>query len=109
MSPPGIGELRHRMQLEAPVRTDDGAGGAAVSWALEAEVWGAMRPLAGSEIVDADRLAGRVTHEIWIRYRAGVTPQMRLVLGTRPFDIRTVLDEEERHRWLRCLVEERVS
>lgn len=103
-----IGELRHRLSLEAPLATPDGGGGVTRTWALVAEVWGAIRPISGSEVSEADGVAGRVSHEIWIRHRTGITPEMRFSLGARLFEIRAILDWDERHRFLRCLAEERV-
>jgi SPP1 family predicted phage head-tail adaptor len=103
-----IGELSHRLNLEAPSRTPDGGGGAAVTWALVAEIWAAIRPVSGGEGVAADGVSGRLTHEIWIRHRDGVLPEMRFVEGSRVFDIRAVVDQVERRRFLKCLVEERV-
>jgi SPP1 family predicted phage head-tail adaptor len=103
----GIGDLRQRVRLEMATSTPDGGGGAAESWALVAEVWAAVRPLAGQERMEADAIAVRVTHEMFIRYRTGVTPALRFVLGSRIFDIRAALDVDERQRWLKCLVEER--
>lgn len=102
-----IGDMRHRLALEAPLSAEDGGGGAKETWALVAEVWGAIRPISGSESVEADGLRGRVSHEIWIRYR-NLAPEMRFVLGPRVFDIRAAIDVGERRRFLRCLVEERV-
>jgi SPP1 family predicted phage head-tail adaptor len=102
-----IGELRQRMRLEVAVRTPDGAGGADETWSLVAELWASLKPLSGQEGLEADRVAGHVTHDVVVRYRAGMVPAMRLVLGTRVFDIRAVLDVDERRRFLRCLVEER--
>jgi len=102
-----IGELRHRLGLQAPLAEDDGGGGVTRTWALVAEVWGAVRPLSGGESVAADGLHGSVSHEIWIRYRPGVVPEMRFALGARLFDIRSVIDSGERRRFLRCLAEER--
>lgn len=102
-----IGELRHRMRLEAVSRTPDGAGGADETWTIVAELWAALKPLSGQEGLEADRIAGHVTHEVVVRYRQGVVPAMRLVHGARAFDIRAVIDIEERRRFLRCLVEER--
>lgn len=108
MSMISIGELRHRLALQAPLDTPDGGGGVTRAWALVAEVWGAVRPLSGSEHVESDGLHGRVSHEIWIRHRTGVVPEMRFVLGARIFEVRAAIDASERHRFLRCLVEERV-
>lgn len=102
-----IGELRHRMRLEVVSRTSDGAGGADETWSLVAELWASLKPLSGQEGLEADRVAGHVTHEVVVRYRPGVVPAMRLVLGARVFDVRAVLDIDERRRFLRCLVEER--
>ncbi len=108
MSDPAIGALRRRLTLQRPVRADDGGGGAAVTWETVAEVWAALSPLTGVEALDADRLAGRVSHEIWIRWRADVLPEMRFALGSRLFDIRAAFDTDERRRWLRCLALEKI-
>jgi SPP1 family predicted phage head-tail adaptor len=99
--------LRMRLTLEAPSRAGDGGGGAATSWATVSEVWGAVRPTSGAEGFELDRIAGTVTHEIVLRYRPDVTPEMRLRSGTRIFDIRSVFDPDARRRWLTCLAEER--
>ena len=103
-----IGEMRHRLAIEAPLETADGGGGVARVWSLVAEAWGSVQPVSGSERVEADGLQGRVSHEIWIRHRAGLGPHMRFKLGARIFEIRAVIDSGERRRFLRCLVEERV-
>lgn len=104
-----IGEMSTRLALQAPLRADDGGGGATVTWSLVAEVWGAVRPVSGGEVYEADGLSGRVSHEIWIRHRTGVLPEMRFGLGTRVFEIRAVIESIERRCFLRCLVEERVA
>lgn len=102
-----IGDLRHRLVLEAVSRVDDGAGGADETWATVAELWAGLIPLSGIENDVADQLTGRVTHEIWVRYRTGVKPAMRFRSGNRIFEIRAVIDAGERRRFLRCLAEER--
>jgi SPP1 family predicted phage head-tail adaptor len=102
-----IGDLRTRLTLEAPSRTSDGGGGASVTWGTVATVWASVRPTGGGEGYALDRVAGRVTHEIVLRYRAGVTPEMRLRDGTRVFEIRAAFGPDQRRRWLKCLAEER--
>ena len=104
-----IGEMRHRLALQAPLAEADGGGGVTRTWALVAEVWGAIRPVSGGEGVEADGVRGRVSHEMWVRHRASVGPEMRFVLGARIFEVRAAIDSSERHRFLRCLVEERVA
>ena len=103
----GPGDLRHRLVLEEAQRVSDGAGGFTEDWVTVAAVWAALEPHGGGEGVEAGRLAGRVSHAVTLRYRAGVTPAMRFRHGGRVLHILAVLDEGERRRWLRCLCEER--
>ena len=107
MRRPTIGRLRHRLTLESASRQPDGSGGASESWTTVAEVWAEITPIGGTEAFDADALAGRVSHEIVFRYRAGIAPVMRLRSGTRLFEIAAVIDIGERRRWLKCLCVER--
>lgn len=107
MSGPSLGDLRHRLVLESLQRTQDEGGGFEEVWTAVAELSAVVRPLGGSEGVEADRMAGRVTHEITLRYRNGVQPSMRFRKGARLFHIVSVIDADERKAWLKCLCEER--
>lgn len=102
MNRPRIGALRHRVLLEAPVRVADGGGGATVTWTPVAEIWAGIEPITGGEGVLGEGLAGRVSHEIAVRHRSGVGPHMRFRFGARIFEIKAVLDVDERRRMLRC-------
>ncbi|HWV83775.1 MAG TPA: phage head closure protein [Hyphomicrobiaceae bacterium] len=104
---PAIGRLRHRLTLETASRTPDGGGGAVETWTAVAQVWGRIVPTGGTEIADADGIGGRLSHEITIRHRAGVTPAMRFISGSRRFEIIAAIDIDERRRWLKCLCMER--
>jgi len=105
--PVRIGDLRHRVIIEATARLSDGGGGAEVTWVAVATVWAAIWPRSADEAFAHDRVAGRATHDIWIRHRGDVKPEMRFRLEERVFDIRGAIDPEDRGRWLRCPVEER--
>lgn len=102
-----IGALRTRLTLETSARAADGGGGSTVAWNAVASMWADVRATTGGEGFEADRVAGRVSHTIVIRHLVGVTAGMRFRTGARVFDIRAVLDPDNRRRWLRCLVEER--
>jgi SPP1 family predicted phage head-tail adaptor len=71
-----------------------------------ADLWASIRPITGDERLRADAVTGRVTHQVWIRYRADVVPAMRFIAGARILDIVAVLDGSRRDR-LQCLCEER--
>jgi len=100
------GKLRRRVVLEEPLRVSDGGGGADIAWSPVATLWAAIEPLSGHERPRYERLEARVSHKITLRFRAGLNPEMRLRLNTRIFNIRAVLNAEEKDRWLICLCEE---
>lgn len=106
MSEREAGKLRHRVTIEAVVRVPDGGGGAAETWVPVGEAWAEITPATGSERLEADRIAGRVTHVVHLRAGVNVAPAMRLVLGVRIFEVRAAIDLNERGRWLRVLAEE---
>ena len=108
MSTPAIGALRRRVTLEAPVRTPDGGGGVTVTWALVATLWAELKSLSGAEIVIAEGLQGKVTHELTIRKRMDVSPAMRLRYGARIFIIWAVLDRDLPDPFIRIQAEERL-
>ena len=100
-------DLRHRLTLEQLSRVADEGGGFTESWVTVATLSADLRPIGGDERYEADRLAGRITHQVSLRYREGVAPAMRFRKGTRIFHIVSAIDVEERKRWLNCLCEER--
>jgi len=102
-----IGQLRERLTLQAASRSGDGGGGSTVTWVDVASIWARVTPRGGGESVSLDRTAGRVGHEVVIRYRDDIVPAMRFVLGARVLDIKSACDVDGRRQWLRCLVEEK--
>ncbi len=106
-APIKAGDLRHRVTIESATRSSDGAGGSTTEWHSFAEVWAAIWPRTAGESFTLDRVAGTASHDIWIRYRSDVTPDMRIRYGARIFDILGAIDAEDRGRWLKCPCEER--
>jgi SPP1 family predicted phage head-tail adaptor len=101
-----IGALRQRFTLEAPVEVSDGAGGMSLSYTPVATLWGFITARNGYEIWAADRVEQNVSHQITLRYRAGVTAAHRLTLGARRFNIIAVADPDGLKKHLLCQVEE---
>lgn len=108
--------LRHRLTLQQEVQTPDGAGGSNKSWADVTDLWAEIIPITGSgikgggkEIVFGDQVEANISHRILLRYRDGVTPDMRLVFESRIFNIRYVVDVNEMRENLTLLVQEGVA
>ena len=105
----GPGELRHRLVLEAPVETPDGAGGVTRSYATLATVWAKVTPVAARGDVDADDLAAAVTHRIVIRARTDMTTRHRFRLGARIYRIVALRDQDGCGRFTEISAQERVD
>lgn len=102
-----VGELRHRLTLEEAETAADGGGGSFVTWRAAGVMWAGVKPVSGSEIVSADAIQARVTHEITVRWRPDVAARKRFRWGARIFDIHAVVDTDGRGRFLVCQVTER--
>ena len=99
--------FRHRVTLQSEsLVADGGGGGGAPVWSDQATIWADIQPISGREILHSQMLQVRVTHRIITRYRAGVTTAMRLAKGARLFNIRAVINMEERNRYLEIMCEE---
>ncbi|MEO1542991.1 MAG: phage head closure protein [Pseudomonadota bacterium] len=102
-----IGDLRDRVVIERVTLVDDGGGGVEETWVEVATVWASVRALSGDERVEADAISGQLTHEIHMRWRSDVGPDLRLRIGARVFDLKVVMDPDDRQKFLRCFGEER--
>jgi SPP1 family predicted phage head-tail adaptor len=101
------GQLRHQIYLQGLTRTDDEGGGGEEAWGdASGPLWAEIRPLTGTEAIRAMQSEATLTHTVRLRYRPGVTTRMRLRYGARHFDIRHVIDVQERHIELQLLCEE---
>jgi SPP1 family predicted phage head-tail adaptor len=101
------GQLNRRLTLEAPVETDDGAGGVARSFTAVATLWAEVTPVAARGEVQAAALGATVTHRIALRFRADITLRHRLRDGARVF--RIVAMRERHRRFLDIDAEERTD
>ncbi len=91
------GELRHRVTIQQSQETVDADKTPSLSWVPVATVWAAVEPINGREYIQLKQTNATLTTCIRIRYRSGFTPAMRIVYGTRIFDINDVIDVNERH------------
>jgi SPP1 family predicted phage head-tail adaptor len=104
-----IGELRHRVRLQALALASDGGGGYTESWSDLAEIWARVRPLTGVELTLGEQRQHRVTHEVIIRYRPGIQPGQRLIYDGRALYILGIVNADERNAFLALHCEERAT
>jgi SPP1 family predicted phage head-tail adaptor len=96
-------------------RIDDGTGGGSIPFEDVVKVHASIEPLSGNELLRAEQFEASLTHRVRTRYYPGVKPHWRIRYDddradiTRVFDIKSVIDPEERHRELELMCEELVS
>lgn len=97
------GELRHRVTFQRRITAQDSTGQAVESWQDAFTAWADVSPLNGRELIAAQQLQSSVTHMITVRYRSELADpkavaDMRIVFGTRLFNINACLIQDERRR-----------
>lgn len=100
------GRLRHRLTLQEPVEARNSYNEVITTWALVAVVWGSVEPLSGREFFDAEHVQSEITHRVRLRYRAGITPEMRVLHEGRDLRIESVIDYRELHSELQLMCKE---
>jgi SPP1 family predicted phage head-tail adaptor len=101
-----IGALRHRVTLEAPIDAPDGAGGFSRSFTPVATLWARIAPSGVREDFVEQRAEQATNYVVTIRWRNDVSKDMRFVYRGRKLRIQSVLDPDERRRFLICACEE---
>lgn len=82
------GELRHRVTIEEPVKTQNATTGEVViTWLSVGTVWADVRPLRGTEEFVAQQIKAGLDTRIKLRYRDDITPMMTINHAGRRFDL----------------------
>ena len=84
-------DLDQRITLQARSVVTDSVGQDAITWVDVATVWAQCQAVRGREFFAAAQVQQETTVKVRIRWRAGVTPLMRLVWQGRAHDITGVV------------------
>lgn len=103
------GMLRHSISVQRKVRTPDGIGGDTIVWDEIKATRAFIKPLSGNESVQAMRIESKTTHRIYTRYFADLIQADKIVYDGRDFNIRAIINVEERNRWYELQCEEGVA
>lgn len=94
-------ELNKRITIEQSTLTKAG-GGKSVTWSTVAPAWARVRNMSGNErrVTEHGGQVAEARTEFKIRYRAGITEQMRISYGGKKYNIRHINNLQEANRWL---------
>jgi SPP1 family predicted phage head-tail adaptor len=102
-----IGDLNRRLVLQAPVETDDGAGGVTRSYSAVTTLWAQVVPQSARADIAAGSLGAALRATIVIRYRDDVTIRHQLQDGAVTYRIVAARASADR-RFLEIDAEERI-
>lgn len=89
------GKLRHRITLQRRDVTQDAFGAPVDTWTDVATVYASIDPLKGSQLLAAQAFGNETKAKIIIRYRPGITADMRVVFGAKIYDIHEIINPGE--------------
>lgn len=94
------GLMRRVVTIRTNTNTPDGMGGYTETPTDVANIPARVEPLEGRELLLAQQTGMQRPHRFTLRYRTGMTGAKTLIYDTRTFDIKSVMDPEEKHREL---------
>ena len=100
------GNLRNYVTIQKPAESQDSNLELITIWTTFATIWAEILPLAGREYWASRQTVSEATGKIRMRYIYGVTTKMRIIDGTKTYDIEAVIDIENRHKEIVLLVKE---
>lgn len=98
------GDLNRLVSVQQRATTQDAIGGQVHTWTEVKKVYAAIDAAGVKSMMAAQALQTAVTHEITVRYDADlwadpkVAAKLRLVYGTRTFDVQGMQNVQERNR-----------
>jgi SPP1 family predicted phage head-tail adaptor len=101
------GELKNRIDLQAPVKVPDGMGGMTQTWlttvsSLSAAIW----PVNAKELISGGRESTGITHRIRIRYRPNIRPSWRILFNGKYFNIISIINTNTENKALDIMAKE---
>lgn len=105
-----IGKLRHRVQIQIDIGTQEGTLGEPIpNWQTSVSRWASIEPLEGREAFLARQQFAQIPVKFRLRPVPGLAAKMRLRLSDgRTFNIESVANLEERDREYEVLAVENV-
>ena len=104
-----IGKMRYRIKVENATNTRDAGGGLAQAYVAAAFVYANIKPTNANSTYRQGMVQEKVTHEVTLRYMKNIGTNSRISFGKRLFDIKGIINIDERDRFLKLLCEEGVA
>ena len=95
------GKLNHRITFQIQNLDSEEE-----EWNDIVTTWASINPISGREYYQAETINSDLTHKVRLRYRKGITPDMRILYNGRIFYIVSVINEYEKNTILQLMCRE---
>lgn len=95
------GKLNHRITFQIQNLDSEEE-----EWNDIVTTWASINPISGREYYQAETINSDLTHKVRLRYRRGITPDMRILYKDRIFHIVSVINEYEKNAILQLMCRE---
>lgn len=95
------GKLNHRITFQIQNLDSEEE-----EWNDIVTTWASINPISGREYYQAETINSDLTHKVRLRYRKGITPDMRILYKDRIFNIVSVINEYEKNTMLQLMCRE---
>ncbi len=100
--------LRHTVIIQQTTQTRSTSGAITDSWGTFATVRADIKPLSGREYLESNQVNAEEITRFTIRYLKDITTKMRVLWGTRVYDIRSIMNVSESDKLMELRVVEDV-
>ena len=100
------GMLRHVVIIQQVTETRDGFGGISESWSTFATRRAHIGPIKGKEYIAAKAVNSKADVEMRLRYVSGLITKMRVLWGSRIYNVIDAINIDERGKEHRLMCEE---
>ena len=102
-------QLNHLVTVERRGNAQDEAGQARESWYSQGQAWASIRPISGREFFAASGERAEITHSMILRHGTPLQPRDRITYNGRVFDVISVMNVDERNRYLKAMATENAN
>jgi SPP1 family predicted phage head-tail adaptor len=90
------GDLRHRVELQRPVFSQDPVTGEMTpAWVEVAKIYAGVEPLSARDFIAASATQSKISVRVIIRHRPGVDSTMRILHRSKIYNIEGVLTDSK--------------
>lgn len=107
-----VGKLRNKITIQNTALSSDSFGGYTTGRTTYLTAFAQIKPKAGKQVFNeqsGEQISNPQDFEFTIRYRSGILTSMRILFGSRTFDIKSIENDNEYDRYIKLVATENVG